>query len=1014
MKIFDKKNSVVKIDEEDLKDAGLSSADFADESVKKRAYVDVLGARLAMKLLFSKKIKANNLYSLYTIHNILGEIDVADIYFNDIKIDVRLVFNNEEIFIPKSHFEYGILPDVYFVLCLKEDLSSADFLGFFEPKDLDKSNVNKDFYFCEQETLQKPENFKKFLDQYTVERTFVSSEQDIEKAQELLLSMVDGEIGSNDKFFMLQQLANNFSLREKLVELENFELMSHVVARNENYFKDGVLDIIGAQSVSVLDDEEIAHAVDHLLESEPEIEPASEFNEGLVGELAEEIKDETIQTENELPDVDLDELVGLEELDELEELDTGLVEISEVPEFEEVSVQEEQEEQEEPKEDHSGNIAGAVLGGIVAGGAIAAGGAVAAQAVAGGIAGGLSSAVPSIELPDVNIGELGGGEEREEKGEKDAQGGQETDLDNFEGLSGEISEDFSGDILGNVGIDLSKLEDIATKKEIENLLSNNVDLTVDYSQEDENFDLDYLVENQSDNKVEESFEGEQEVAQIGEQEGEQFGEKEAQQETELANENIDVEGSELKVFEQSEADALSELPELGDIEDLEKPAKFENDENAEATGEIEEIGAHGLFEADEDDESEEVFDLNNFDFSMLSENDEKGQGQSGLSEVVGNILSQDDVDELKIFDTDAEGSSMQESEPEMSSEEKLSQDYNSIRELTSRVDEFLEDVNISDEDIMPEAVVAENVQEAEIPSAVFSNTSLKDSYSKESQALDEDDSDVLKELFKGERGKAEKEIGEKIGNGLTEGLGKDITGETMEGKSFETKEFLSKLGKNKKTMIAASVAGLVIVSVVAGSIMSGHKTTVGNLPQNANTPPISADGQATPPMPQDGSGQMMPQDGSPDMPQQGANMPAQTEDQQAMAPSRDMGQAVSDAFMSEPVTASISKVAWEVPEDLAYNDSFRKYLQIAGKNLKLTLQSNLLLATEMAYSNKVVVDLEINKDGSLKASNIALSSGSKQIDKIVLQSVKETLQYLKMPSSELSGQSVSATLIINF
>ncbi len=61
-----------------------------------------------------------------------------------------------------------------------------------------------------------------------------------------------------------------------------------------------------------------------------------------------------------------------------------------------------------------------------------------------------------------------------------------------------------------------------------------------------------------------------------------------------------------------------------------------------------------------------------------------------------------------------------------------------------------------------------------------------------------------------------------------------------------------------------------------------------------------------------------------------------------------------------------------------------------------------------------MVDLTINKDGSLSTSNIVTSSGSKQIDKIVLQSVKETLTYLKIPASEVSGNSVDATLIINF
>ena len=169
--------------------------------------------------------------------------------------------------------------------------------------------------------------------------------------------------------------------------------------------------------------------------------------------------------------------------------------------------------------------------------------------------------------------------------------------------------------------------------------------------------------------------------------------------------------------------------------------------------------------------------------------------------------------------------------------------------------------------------------------------------------------------------------------------------------------------------------------------------------------PIAAEGQSPTELPQDNT----------DLNQQIPNQPAVPGDAQQADSQRDMGQAVSDAFTSsEPVNTNISKIAWEVPEDLAYNDSFRKYLQIAGKNLKLNLQNNLLLANEMAYSNKVIVDLNIASDGSLQSDNIVISSGSKQIDKIVLQSVKETLKYLKMPSNELSGNSIGATLIINF
>ena len=57
--LFDELYSKIlkKITGDDLKDAKLSVADFADEEVKKRAFIDVLGAILAMKIFFSQKVE---------------------------------------------------------------------------------------------------------------------------------------------------------------------------------------------------------------------------------------------------------------------------------------------------------------------------------------------------------------------------------------------------------------------------------------------------------------------------------------------------------------------------------------------------------------------------------------------------------------------------------------------------------------------------------------------------------------------------------------------------------------------------------------------------------------------------------------------------------------------------------------------------------------------------------------------------------------------------------------------
>ena len=84
----------------------------------------------------------------------------------------------------------------------------------------------------------------------------------------------------------------------------------------------------------------------------------------------------------------------------------------------------------------------------------------------------------------------------------------------------------------------------------------------------------------------------------------------------------------------------------------------------------------------------------------------------------------------------------------------------------------------------------------------------------------------------------------------------------------------------------------------------------------------------------------------------------------------------------------------------------------AGKSIKLSLSADLLLATEYAYSNQVKVSMKLSNDGAVQDAKIVSSSGSKQIDDIVLQSVKDTLNVVKPPAGEVKGSNFNLSLII--
>lgn len=848
MKIFDKK-SLTKIEDDDLKDAKLSSMDIADEEVKKRAYINILGARLAMKLLFSQKIEANNLYSLYTIQNVLEQIDIADVYFKGIKIDARLVFNQEEIFIPKSHFEYNLLPDLYLVLTLKEDLSAAEFLGFFEPKDLDKNNANEKFYFFESENLQKPDKLKSFLEKAEGKKDFEIPQEDFRQAEELFLALADKEISEQDKRHLFEILSHSFALREKAVEFENFEVLSRKVAKDDKLAQDGVLGIVGTQKLY----EDETEALPDEVETQPEEiteEPSAEEEDFIPTYLKDQ---ETILPED-------------------------------MPVFED-----NQDEDE---------------------------------------------VIPSyLKDPELLL---------------------PADIPVFADNQDEE------DIIPSYMKDPSALvQDEQGTQDYNPIESNETELD---SNEDE-FSLPYKITEDD------------ETASTKSDDENVFGELPA-------------------IFEDEE-------------ENQNKPQNFEY--------------------------KQETVSLETFDFDMLSEELEKAEEKTIVSDDELLFLEPEENEQDKIksdrplspikneddsdFDLLRAFSDLEEAEDEKPTSEN--EDYKSSSlhhdELISQLDEFLNEADASpkSENLLKGISAFKDDTEALLSEVASDNSDIV-YFQKEE---DEEESPIS--VVQNDQTKAEPAPNNDLIQALFE---KEKLAEAAKGQETEIEENEEKiklpfeLTKNKKMLIAASLSVAVLASIAIGSNVIQNKSKNIIVRQDAiNNSSLPPQGQAI-----EGGGQGDGMNPSA-LNQEGGQAPDLASGQELPgAPGlqaqggRDMGKAVSDGFTSEPVSTTISKVAWEVPEELAYNDSFRKYLQIAGKSLKLNLQNNLLLATEMAYSNKVVIDLTISKDGSLQSSDISISSGSKQIDKIVLQSVKETLKYLKMPSNELSGQSAIATLIISF
>ncbi len=597
------KINMLEINEDDLSAAQLSVPDNADETLKKRVFANLLSARMAMKLLFENRIDVNNLYSMYSIQSLLKQIDIADIYYRNAKLDVRAIFDKELIFIPKSHFELGILPDLYLIFKLDKDLKNFEFLGSISPQRINKENQNDDYYFVEYNELEKDEDLRTQLDRIIANPDIEVSDSEIGYAQGLFASFVDEQITEKDKLSLLRLLFNSKFLREKFVEFENFEMVSSNLAEN-NFM----------QIKEMLDKKQYDGDV-----------------------------------------------VSLDDLD-----------FSDFDKAEEKSINEDEDED-----------------------------------------------VEKFSLENI-------ADTPQEKIQKP-----------------EIKPDLIID-------DLTSFDD----------LNNNSDIKITH--------------NSVDKEIEKP------------------------------------------IFE----------------EPLEKKKTSTISQIAEKTANM----------------SSTTFTPDNNDGEVLKM----------LFEAEGNELPP-----------------VEESLPPINNDKKIDFQQPEVRKK-----------------IMIALIVI-----------VF--------------------------------------------GGLILGI------------SFYNNQ------KNKPEDFS--------------SLMNVETTT----PEN--TSDMQAEGLAN-----------MPDDIS------NSNMEP------------DVSRSVSDALNTEPIVPSISKIAWEVPEDLAYNDLFRKYLQTLGTNLKLSLNNDVLLVPDMVYSAKMVVDIKVSKSGSLEAANIVASSGSKKIDDLVLRNIKNSVNYLKPPASEVNGNTFNATLIINF
>lgn len=1041
--------TLIYVEQEDKSQASAAARGFAQKNIQNRAYINTLGARLAMKYLASEDINISNIYNIHSIKKILEEIDISDVMLPNIHIDVRVVFDENVIFIPKSHFEYNLVPDIYLVFHLAKDISHVKFLGFFEPKLINKNNANNEYYFIEKEKLSPAVDLKKYVENFNGSHQENVSEDDLLNSERIIIAMSDNDITENDKKYLIQQLTKSAELRDKFIEYENFETLSYQAMTDpmiERKTSAAQQDSLSLEDISDL--ETIESPADEA------VEQTEDFTQGFA-EITQEEPLEEIDTveENEQTETTInDELTISDNFD-----DFGLEPIED---FSDISLDEDNTEIKEVNNDNSGFLdTAAELGQAAALGA----GAAALGAGVAAAAEGIAAAETAINAAETGAEALNTGLEIIDKGIEIANDLISTDTSAPEPLS---LDDIDTSMLDNIDYHEEEIhEETISLKDVEVPLETEPTDFIDKI--DNKISLDDI-KLEPLNEEPENINIEQETISLKDVDttGMEVADEEFSEET-ISLDNVNTEAVNIVPETDFEENIMS-------FDNVDEPVATENDDfmddvmSFDDVVEPEELNDNA-FEAPEDnsisfdedentssellnneineeelntDEIESVTSepLDNMEPAVdeIIDNNELPQENSeneSFGKNLLNNLSPENLDNISIDDLGLSDDLPSDISDDISSHELLSQiddllnsdiaqpPFETSAETTNNVQE--EPANILDEELPS---IEESLLDTEIiPDEVPVNQHSAADSPLESDSDDEMPDTAIDELL--DFGDEEEQNDEdKLGvlfNDTDAGNDTELPSSMEELNEYEDSELpkepvvpgaalYTKPQLNKKVIIVA--AALVTVIAAASAVMllkpkgdssadieplskSAEAGVVDGLPGTSPTNIESTIATNVPEL------EKIPVQEAPKAKTVQAAQPAK--ELKSAAPVRQKP-ASSESYLS------VNRLVWDVPDALSYSPKMQNYLRTAGKSIKLSLSADLLLATEYAYTNQVKVNIKLSKDGTVQEAKVASGSGSDQIDKIVLQSVKDTLNVVKPPSSEIKTPDFNLSLIIYF
>ena len=181
--------------EQDYIESARQICRYIDDAEKRSiGAANVLASSIASK--YFSEIEADTESGLHNIPCVFNDIEISDIYLNGNYVDVRIYFDENEIFIPKLHFDLDIIPVAYMFIKLEEDLSGGFVTGFIFPENVNKDESVNGYYKVDEAD---------FVSFYDIESRLLSidDEEIPDNFEKDVFAYLDGILSDKKSFFKL-------------------------------------------------------------------------------------------------------------------------------------------------------------------------------------------------------------------------------------------------------------------------------------------------------------------------------------------------------------------------------------------------------------------------------------------------------------------------------------------------------------------------------------------------------------------------------------------------------------------------------------------------------------------------------------------------------------------------------------------------------------------------------------------------------------------------------------------